>query len=103
MVRHMKSNLPTFEAGGTTFVVVPAALAAAHGIGTDPSARRRLTLGKRLRRARRKAKLSQAELGKRLGCSQPSISAVEAGREPCSEARAATWLAACTQDDNGEN
>ncbi len=91
----MKPNLPTFEAGGTTFVVVPATLAAKHGLLDDAAAARRRSLGKRLRRARLAAKLTQVELAERLGSSQPSISAVEAGREPCSEDRAAAWLDAC--------
>ncbi len=102
IIRHMETSLPTFEAGGVRFVVVPEAVALAHGIGTDPAAKRRTALGKRLRRARVSAKLTQAELGQRLGCAQSSISAVEHGREPCSEARAATWLAACDQNSNGE-
>ena len=96
MIGHMSTtSLPSFEAGGTTFLVVPAALAAAHGIGTDPSAERRRKLGAKLHRARVRAGLSQSELAVRLGCAQPSVSAVEHGREACSEDRAGAWLAAC--------
>jgi DNA-binding XRE family transcriptional regulator len=92
---------PTFEAGGTVFLVVPATVAAAHGIGSDPAAERRRKLGAKLHRARVRAGLSQAELAARLGCGQPSVSAVEHGREPCSEDRAGAWLAACDSTAKG--
>ena len=90
-----KPTVPTVELAGVTYVIIPATLAAEHGIIGDKAAERRRALGRKLRRARTKADLSQAELAAKLGTSQPSISAVEGGREPCSEDRAAAWLAAC--------
>jgi DNA-binding XRE family transcriptional regulator len=92
----MDPTLPTFEAGGTTFVVVPASLAAKHGILADEAGERRRKLGGKLRRARERAELTQAQLGKLLGCGQSAVSAVEHGRDPCSESRAAAWLEACS-------
>lgn len=94
---------PTLTIGGTTYVVVPQAVAAAHGIGRDPQEVRRRKLGRKLRRARMRAGLTQGELGELLGCGQPSVSAVEHGRDPCSEDRAAAWLAACASTAKGAN
>jgi len=91
-----KVDLPTFEAGGTTFAVVPVRLLADHGLLDDPAAERRRRLGRRLRRARQRVGLSQAALAELLGTSQPSVCAVEHGREHCSEARAAAWLEVCS-------
>lgn len=91
----MADEYPAFVAGGTRFIVLPERVAREHGILDDPAAQRRLALGVRLRRARQRAGLSQAALAAELAVEQPYISATENGREPCSEERAAKWLAAC--------
>ena len=100
-IRPMAEEHPTLTIGGATYVVVPQAVAAAHGIGSDPQAEKRRKLGRKLRRARERAKLSQAQLAELLGCGQPSVSSVEHGREACSEERAAAWLEACGSTARG--
>lgn len=95
MHRLMRQPFPSFELGGTRFLVIPEREAARHGIGSDPDAAQRATLARRLRRARERAGLSQGELAERLGVTQPYVSATEAGRDGCSEDRAKAWLAAC--------
>ena len=88
-------QLPTIDAGGTTFVVVPLEVAGAHGIVDDPAAERRRAVGERLRRAREHAGLTLAELAGKLGTYQPSVCACERAREYIGEERVNAWLAAC--------
>lgn len=91
----MADDFPTFTVSGKRFLVIPATVAARHGIGSDPAAQRRAKLGRRIRRARVRAGLTQASLASLLGCSQPVVASVESGREAVSDERAAEWIAAC--------
>ena len=89
------STLPTFTANGVRFVVVPATVAAKHGLGEpDPAVERQRAIGERLRAARAHAELSQSELAARLDWTQAAVSAAERGRDPISDDRAVAVLEA---------
>lgn len=86
---------PTVTLGGTAYAIVPVADVARAGLGSDPAVAQREKQALRLRRARERAGLTQAELAARLGAGQTYVSGVETARDPISEERAAKWLAAC--------
>ncbi|MCC7017928.1 MAG: helix-turn-helix transcriptional regulator [Rhodospirillales bacterium] len=86
---------PTVTLGGTTYAIVPLAEAARAGLGSDPAVAQREKQALRLRKARERAGLTQAELAARLGAGQTYVSGVETARDAISDDRAETWLAAC--------
>lgn len=86
---------PTVTLSGTTYAIVPVADVARAGLDVDPGQVAREQTGRRLRRARQRAGLTQAELAVRLGAGQPYVSAIETGRDPISDERAQAWLDAC--------
>lgn len=86
---------PTVTLGGRRYVIVPLADATRAGLADDPDVRKREALGLRVRRARESAGLTQLALAGLVGSTQPSVAAVEGGREACSAERLDSWLAAC--------
>jgi hypothetical protein len=92
----------TIKLGNTEYVILPKAeyLRLRHDAGVpigsvDASDYARASIGATLRAARHAAKLSQAELGARLGKSQPLISGAESGAISVSARYVSAVLKAC--------
>lgn len=58
-----------------------------------------MTVGEKIRRARRRSGLSQAQLGRKIGVSRYLISHVESGRRPLHERYIARLAAALHLDE----
>jgi DNA-binding XRE family transcriptional regulator len=71
-----------------------------HPSGASPGQNARVRFGANLRRARQRARITQAELARRLGASQAYVSQVENGRENLTQERMAAIAEAlgCTID-----